>query len=73
MRITAGAVELVKVIDHPYEWDYSGTTGVFVSPERVLFVTLSTAGIRRVSVDIGVRQGGNVPVPIHELAGELRQ
>ena len=32
---------VVKVVDHPYLWDYSGTTGTFVAPARVLFVTLS--------------------------------
>ena len=55
VRIAAGAVELVKMIEHPYEWDYSGTTGTFLAPGRVLFVTLSTSGIRLIGVDLGLR------------------
>ena len=53
VRLSAGAVELVRLIDHPYAWDYAGTTGVFVAPDRVLFATLSTGGIRLLPVDIG--------------------
>ena len=52
VRISSDAVELVKVIDHPYQWDYSGTTGAFVAPGRVLFVTLSTTGLHLIRVDL---------------------
>ena len=52
VRISSEAVELVKVIDHPYPWDYSGTTGAFVAPGRALFVTLSTTGLHLISVDL---------------------
>ena len=53
VRISAEAVELVKVIEHPYPWDYSGTTGAFTATDRVLFVTLSTGGIRLIPVELG--------------------
>ncbi len=52
VRLSADAIELVKVIEHPYAWDYAGTSGVFVGPRRVLFATLSTAGLRLITVDI---------------------
>jgi hypothetical protein len=54
VRLAAGAIELVKVIDHPYAWDYAGTTGIFLSPDRVLFATLSTTGLRLIPVDLGL-------------------
>ena len=53
VRIAADAVDLVRVVDHPYEWDYAGTTGAFVSAGRVLFATLSTRGIQLIRVDLG--------------------
>jgi hypothetical protein len=46
------AIELEKVIDHPYVWDYAGTTGIFLAPGRVLFVTLSTTGLKMISADL---------------------
>jgi hypothetical protein len=52
VHLTASAVELDKVVDHPYAWDYSGTTGAFVGPGRVLFATLSTSGIRLIPIDL---------------------
>jgi hypothetical protein len=52
VRISTSAVELVKVIDHSYIWDYSGTTGMFVAPGRVLFLTLSTTGLHLIHVDL---------------------
>ena len=55
VRIGTDAVDLVKVIDHPYAWDYAGTTGTFVTRDRVLFVTLSTTGIRLIPVDLQPR------------------
>ena len=55
VRLSADAIELSKVIDHPYAWDYSGTTGMFVAPERVLFVTLSTTGLRLIPININLR------------------
>jgi hypothetical protein len=56
VRIAAGAVELVKVLEHPYEWDYCGTAGAFLAEDRVLFVTLSQAGLRQVRVDLRLHQ-----------------
>jgi hypothetical protein len=53
VHLTADAVELVKLIDHPYAWDYTGTTGLFLSPQQVLFATLSRQGIRLLRVDLG--------------------
>ena len=52
VRLSADAIELVKVIDHPYAWDYAGTTGTFVAPGRVLFATLSTTGLQLISVEL---------------------
>lgn len=52
VRLSLDAIELVQVIDHPYVWDYSGTTGTFVAPHRVLFVTLSTTGLHLIPIDI---------------------
>lgn len=54
VRITGTNVELLKIIDHPYAWDYAGTTGIFVAPGRVLFATLSTTGLRLIPVDLGL-------------------
>ena len=53
VRIGADTVELVKLVDHPYEWDYTGTTGVFTSPGRLLFATLSKEGIKLGRVELG--------------------
>lgn len=52
VRISASTVSLERLIDHPYTWDYTGTTGLFIQPNRVLFVTLSTTGLRRISVNL---------------------
>jgi hypothetical protein len=52
VRLTAGAIELAQVIDHPYAWDYPGTTGIFLTPERLLFATLSTTGLKLLPVDL---------------------
>jgi len=52
VRLSADAIELVKVIDHPYAWDYSGTTGTLVAPERVLFVTLSTTALQLIPINL---------------------
>jgi hypothetical protein len=46
------AIELVQLIDHPHAWDYTGTSGAFVGPDRVLFVTLSTTGIKLVPIQL---------------------
>jgi hypothetical protein len=52
VRLSANAVELVRLIDHPYAWDYAGTTGVFIAPAQILFATLSTTGVRLIAVKI---------------------
>jgi hypothetical protein len=52
VRLSADSIELSKVIDHPYVWDYSGTTGTFVAPEQVLFVTLSTTGLHLIPINL---------------------
>jgi hypothetical protein len=52
VRLAADAIELLKVIDHPYAWDYSGTSGTFIAPDRVLFVTLSKTGLRVITIDL---------------------
>ena len=52
IRLSADAIELAELIDHPYAWDYSGTTGTFVAPGQVLFATLSTTGLHLISIDL---------------------
>jgi hypothetical protein len=52
LRLSAEAIELVRVIDHPYMWQDAGTTGRFLSSDRVLFATLSTTGLQLISVDL---------------------
>lgn len=52
VRLSADAIELAKFIDHPYAWGYSGTTGTFAAPERVLFVTLSTTGLHLIPINL---------------------
>lgn len=63
VTISPGEVAPVRVVDHPYEWDYAGTTGIFTAPGRVLFATLSTKGLRLVPVDLLP----DVPVPVQRL------
>ncbi len=55
VRVSAGGAELLKIVDHPYTWDYTGTAGAFVGPNRVLFATLSTTGLKLVHIDLGLR------------------
>jgi hypothetical protein len=52
VRLSADAAELAQVIDHPYAWDYAGTTGAFVAPGRVLLVTLSTTGLQFITINL---------------------
>jgi len=53
VRLSREAAALEKTIDHPHEWDYTGTAGVFLAPDRLLFATLSRAGLRLIGVDLG--------------------
>jgi hypothetical protein len=53
IHLSGDAIELVKVIDNPYVWDYSGTTGTFVAPDQVLFATLSTTGLHLIKINTG--------------------
>jgi hypothetical protein len=46
LRLSAGAVSLARLADHPHHWDYMGTAGAFVAPGRMLFATLTTAGLK---------------------------
>jgi hypothetical protein len=52
VHLSANAIELARVIDHPHPWEDAGTTGVFVGPGRILFATLSTGGLRLIPFDI---------------------
>jgi hypothetical protein len=52
VRLAADQIELVKLIDHPYAWDDTGTSGIYIAPDRVLFVTLSKTGLRVIPIDI---------------------
>jgi hypothetical protein len=52
LRLSAGAIELAKVVDHPHSWDYMGTAGRFLDPGRVLFATLSKTGLRLFPINL---------------------
>lgn len=52
VEFAADAINLLKVIDSTYEWDYSGTTGIFLTSDRLLFPTLSTTGLRLIEFKI---------------------
>lgn len=51
LRITRGGVRLIKRIAHPHTWDYTGTAGTFTASDRVLFATLSRAGVQLIVID----------------------
>jgi hypothetical protein len=51
LRITRAGVRLAKRIAHPHAWDYIGTVGAFTTPDRVLFATLSRAGVQLIVID----------------------
>jgi hypothetical protein len=52
VRLAKHSIELTRTIDHPYEWDYCGTAGAFVTPQRLLFATLSTSGLQLIGIDL---------------------
>jgi hypothetical protein len=52
VRISATAIEPLRIVQHPYAWDYSGTAGTFITPERLVLATLSTSGLRLFLVDL---------------------
>ena len=52
LRLSADAISLAKVVDHPHLWDYAGTAGAFIAPGRVLFATLTTSGVRLINADL---------------------
>ncbi len=55
VRLATDGITLLRIIDHPHVWDYTGTTGTFVAPGRVLFATLSMTGLHLIPVDVGPR------------------
>jgi len=46
LDVGARSLRLDKVLEHAYRWDYMGTDGVFVTPDKVLFATLSREGVQ---------------------------
>ena len=52
VHLSADAISLMKIVDHPHLWDYTGTAGTFVAPGQVLFATLTTAGLRLVNAEL---------------------
>jgi hypothetical protein len=52
LNISNDSIALLRVIDKDYVWDYAGTTGLFTSPDQVLFATLSTSGIKLLAIKI---------------------
>jgi hypothetical protein len=61
LRLSAAAIDLVKVIAHPHHWDYAGTSGIFLAPEQVLFATLSRAGLHLIRADLDLFPDKAVP------------
>jgi hypothetical protein len=55
VRLSANAIELLQLIDHPYQWDHAGTTGTFTAAGRVVFVTLSQSGVKVIPVELPPR------------------
>jgi hypothetical protein len=52
VQLAAGAIGPARLVAHPYAWDYAGTASAFVAPDRVLFATLSTQGLRLFPVSL---------------------
>jgi len=52
VRLSPDAIELVRLLDHPYAWDYAGTTGLFLTPKKILFISLSTAGLQQITIEL---------------------
>lgn len=52
VRLSPESIERVKIIDHPYAWDYAGTTGIFITSQQVLFATLSMTGLHLIMFDL---------------------
>ncbi len=52
VSITAGSIDLQRSIPASYKWDYMGTDGMFVAPNRILFATLSKTGLRLVPMNL---------------------
>jgi hypothetical protein len=51
LHITPDRVDLRKTVDDDYEWDYTGTDGMFLNRNRALFATLSKTGVRMIDID----------------------
>ena len=60
LDVGARSLRLVKTLEHPYRWDYMGTDGVFVTPDKVLFATLSRAGVQLFHVE-GIADANRLP------------
>lgn len=52
VRLSPDAIEFVRLLDHPHAWDYVGTTGVFLTPESMLFISLSTTGLQPIIINL---------------------
>lgn len=52
VSLSANAIVLQKLVDHPHLWDYTGTAGAFSSPDHVLFATLTKAGMKLVPISL---------------------
>jgi hypothetical protein len=53
LRIDARGARLDRRIEHAHPWDYMGTTGRFLSTERLLLATLTTQGVRAFVIETG--------------------
>ena len=51
--LSESGVRLIRRIEHPHAWDYTGTTGLFLEGDRLLLATLSTRGVRAFTVALG--------------------
>ncbi len=52
IHVSAEKITLQKILPAEYQWDYTGTTGTFISPSTILFATLSTKGLKIFTFDI---------------------
>jgi hypothetical protein len=52
LSVTPSRVTLDQTIADDYEWEYSGTDGIFTDRDNVYFVSLSPGGIVEKTFDI---------------------
>jgi hypothetical protein len=51
LEMTRDSIAVVKQVRGEYRWDYIGTDGYFVNPDKAVFASLSRNGVQFVTVD----------------------